>query len=193
MRKIALAAGVIALFATLASAQVPTSGNIYLGYAFENTDWTGLDSSLNRPNLHGWEGSLEGKVFPHVGIVADFSQHFGSQSFNIAVPAGSGGPFTTNVTGHGWEMLFGPRLSIPVGSFTPFAEVMIGVAHISNSGVGDLPSTSNTSFGTAVGGGLDFKIVRPIAWRVEADYLQTRFYSTTQNNLRLSTGIVFRF
>lgn len=190
MRKIALVAGVVALLATLASAQVPTSGNIYLGYAFENTDWSGLDSSLNRPNLHGWEGSLEGKVFPHIGIVVDFSQHFGSQNFTVATPAG-GGLSTFNVTGHGWEMLFGPRLSIPVGNFIPFAEVMVGVAHITNGG--DLPSTSNTSFGTAVGGGLDYKIVRPIAWRVEADYLQTRFYSTTQNNLRLSTGIVVRF
>jgi len=191
MRKIALAAGVIALSTTLASAQVPTSGNIYLGYAFENTDWSGLDSTLNRPNLHGWEGSLEGKVFPHLGIVADFSQHFGSQTFTEFVPIGGGGPVTTNVTGHGWEMLFGPRLSIPLGNFTPFAEVMVGVAHITNGG--DFPSTSNTSFGTAIGGGLDFKIVRPIAWRLEGDYLQTRFYSTTQNNLRLSTGIVFRF
>ena len=190
MRKFAFVAVVVAFFASLASAQVPTAGNIYLGYAFENTDWTGLDSSLNRPNLHGWEGSLEGKVFPHVGIVADFSQHFGSQTFTEFTPVG-GGPATVKVTGHGWEMLFGPRLSIPVSNFTPFAEVMVGVAHITHGG--DLPSASNTSFGTAVGGGLDYRIVRPIAWRVEADYLQTRFYSTTQNNLRLSTGVVIRF
>lgn len=188
MRQIAFVTVVVALFASLGSAQVPTSGNIYVGYAFENTDWTGLDSGLNRPNLHGWQGSLEGKVFPHIGIVADFSQHFGSQTFTELTPSG---PSTVNVTGHGWEMLFGPRVSIPVGNFTPFAEVMFGVAHITNGG--DFPSSSNTSFGTALGGGLDYRIVRPIALRVEADYLQTRFYSTTQNNLRLSTGLVVRF
>lgn len=191
MRKIALSVFVLGLLAGLASAQIPTSGNVYLGYSFENTNWSGLDSSLSRPNLHGWEGSLEGKVFPHIGIVADFSQHFGSQSFTELTPVGGGGPVTVNVTGHGFEMLFGPRLSIPIGNFTPFAEAMFGVAHITNGG--DIPSSSNTSFATALGGGLDFKIIRPIAWRVEGDYLQTRFYSTTQNALRLSTGVVIRF
>lgn len=189
MRKIGCLAFAMLLFASLAGAQVPTSGNIYLGYSFQNTDWTGLNSSLSRPNLHGWEGSLEGKIFPHFGIVTDFSQHFGSQSFTELTPGG--GPTTVNVTGHGFEILFGPRLSIPIGNISPFAEAMFGVAHITNGG--DLPSTSNTSFATALGGGLDFKIIRPIAWRVEGDYLQTRFYSTTQNALRLSTGVVLRF
>lgn len=188
MRKIALVAFSMLLLAGLAGAQVPTSGNIYFGYSFENTDWSGLNSALNRPNLQGWEGSLEGKIFPHIGIVTDFSQHFGSQSFTELTP---NGPQSVNVTSHGFEILFGPRLSIPIGSLTPFAEAMFGVGHITNGGT--LPSSSNTSFATALGGGLDFKIVRPIAWRVEADYLQTRFYSTTQNAVRLSTGVVLRF
>jgi len=187
MRQIGFAAIAMLWLAGLASAQIPTSGNIYLGYSFENTDWSGLNSSLSRPNLHGWVGSLEGKVFPHLGIVTDFSQHFGSQSFT----ANSFGPQSVHVTGHGFEILFGPRLSIPIGNLTPFAEAMFGVGHITNGG--KLPSTSNTSFATALGGGLDFRIVRPIAWRVGGDYLQTRFYSTTQNAVRLSTGVVFRF
>lgn len=191
MRKIAFVAVAMLWFAGLAGAQAPTSGNIYFGYSFENTNWSGLNSSLGRPNLHGWEGSLEGKIFPHLGIVTDFSQHFGSQSFTELTPAG-GGPTTVTVTGHGFEIMFGPRLSIPIGNITPFAEAMFGVAHITN-GQTSLPSTSNTSFATALGGGLDIKIIRPIAWRVEGDYLQTRFYSTTQNALRLSTGVVLRF
>ena len=186
MRKIALSLFTLALLTGLASAQ-GTSGNVYFGYSFENTNWSGLNSSLSRPNLHGWEGSLEGKIFPHIGIVADFSQHFGSQSFTLLPP----GPLPVKVTGHGFEMLFGPRLSIPIGRITPFGEAMFGVGHITNGG--DLPSSSNTSFATALGGGLDFKIIRPIALRVEGDYLQTRFYSTTQNAVRLSTGVVIRF
>lgn len=188
MRKVALVALAAVLLAGLAVAQVPTSGNIYAGFSFENTDWSGLDSSLNRPNLHGWEGSLEGQIFPHIGIVTDFSQHFGSQSFTQLTP---NGPVTANVTGHGWEILFGPRVSIPVGNFTPFAEAMAGIAHITNGGT--LPSSSNTSFATALGGGLDYRLIRPLAVRVEVDYLNTRFYSTTQNALRFSTGLVLRF
>ena len=187
MHKMAYVGLGVLLLGSLAAAQ--TSGNIFVGYSFENTNWAGLSSSLSRPNLNGWEASLEGKIFPHVGIVTDFSRHYGSESFLIFPPAGPG-PIRVNVTGHEWEALFGPRLSIPVGRATPFGEVMIGVAHIKN---GDYISNSNTSFATAVGGGLDYRLVRLLAVRLEADYLQTRFFSTTQNNLRLSTGIVLRF
>jgi len=190
MRKMACAVLGVFLLASLAAAQIPTSGNIFAGYSYENTNWSGLNSGLSRPNLSGWEASLEGKVFPHLGIVTDFSGHYGSQSFTELVPVGQG-PVQVNVTGHEWELLFGPRLSIPVGKVTPFAEVMFGVAHVHNGG--DLPSTANTSFATALGGGLDYRLSKLFAVRLEVDYLKTRFYSTTQNNLRLSPGLVFRF
>jgi len=190
MRKIAYAVFGVLLWASLAAAQIPTSGNIFVGYSYENTNWSGLDSGLGRPNLSGWEASLEGKVFPHVGIVTDFSGHYGSQNLTVPVPAGPG-PVTINVTGHEWELLFGPRLSIPVGKLTPFAEAMFGVAHVHNGG--DFPSTANTSFATGFGGGIDYRLIKFFAVRLEVDYLKTRFYSTTQNNLRLSPGLVFRF
>jgi hypothetical protein len=32
-----------------------------------------------------------------------------------------------------------------------------------------------------------------ISWRLQGDLLQTRFFSTTQNNVRISTGIVVHF
>jgi opacity protein-like surface antigen len=188
MRRIVFVLVLVGLFAGLASAQVPTSGNVFFGYSFENSDWSGLSSGLNRPNLSGWEASLEGKVFPHIGIVADLSGHYGSESFTAATPSGT---TDVNVTGHELEVLFGPRVSIPVGKLTPFVEAFFGVAHIHNGG--DFPSSSNTSFGTALGGGLDYRIIRPIAVRVEADYLQTRFFNTTQDNFRFSTGVVVRF
>ena len=85
----------------------------------------------------------------------------------------------------------GPRLSVPVGKFTPFAEAMVGAAHIHTGGT--LPGPSNTSFATALGGGLDYRLVGPIAARIEGDYLRTSFFSSTQNNFRLSVGVVFRF
>jgi len=175
------------LFSGLASAQIP-SGNIFLGYSYENTDWSGFNSNLSRPNLHGWEASFEGKVVPWFGIVADVSGHYGSQNFLEPTPNGL---VNVNVTGHQQEYLVGPRLSLPVGKLTPFGEVMVGFAHIHNGGT--LPGPSNTSFATAVGGGIDYRLVRLLALRVEGDYLRTSFFSTSQNNLRLSTGVVVRF
>jgi opacity protein-like surface antigen len=53
--------------------------------------------------------------------------------------------------------------------------------------------SSDTSFATAVGGGIDYKIIRPIAVRLQGDYVQTRLFGATQNNVRVSTGIVLRF
>lgn len=177
----------IFLFAGLASAQVP-SGNIFLGYSFENASSSVLGLSSSRPNLQGWEGSLEGKWLPWVGIVADFGGHYGSQTSDVPTP---GGIETVKVTGHELEVMFGPRVSIPVGKFTPFAEITGGIGHINTGGT--LPTASNTSFATAIGGGLDYRLVRMVAWRFEGDYVTTRFFHSTQNNLRLSTGIVFRF
>jgi len=176
------------LATTLASAQVPTSGNIFVGYSYERTTWSGLGTGQSGPNLNGWEASLEGKVLPHVGIVTDFGSHYGSQTFIAETP---GGLFNAEVTGHQWEILFGPRVSVAVGKFRPFAEAMFGVGHIHNGG--DFFDTGNTSFAEALGGGLDYHLVHLLALRFEADYLHTHFFDTTQNNVRLSTGIVFRF
>ncbi|MFZ0760519.1 MAG: hypothetical protein WAM69_11255, partial [Candidatus Sulfotelmatobacter sp.] len=144
-------------------------------------------------NTNGWEASVEGKVIPFLGFVADFDNHYGSQNFPQCpvVPAGggAGGCASLNASVTERNFLFGPRVSFSVGKFRPFAEALFGGAHVNvNNGVG-----SDTSFATSLGGGLDYKIVRPVAWRFQGDYIQTRFFGGTQNNVRLSTGIVFRF
>jgi opacity protein-like surface antigen len=119
-------------------------------------------------------------------MVADFSQTFGSESIAILCP---GPPCPSeSISAHEYNMLFGPRLSVPVGKLRPFAEAMFGVGHVGTNGAG-----SDTSFATAIGGGIDYRLFRPIALRFEGDYVQTRFFSTTQGNARLSMGIVFRF
>ena len=186
MRKIGLIALALMLLAGLASAQIPTSGNVFFGYSYYNTDL----SSIDRANTNGWELSVEGKIIPWVGIVADFDSHYGSQNFpscevtpqNVICSS-----VNASVTEH--NFLFGPRVSVSVGKFRPFAEALFGGAHVNvNNGGG-----SDTSFATAIGGGIDYKIIRPVAWRFQGDYVQTRFFGTTQNNVRLSTGIVLRF
>jgi opacity protein-like surface antigen len=193
MLKTVLIAAVLFLLAGLAEAQVP-SGNVFFGYSYESTNTSAFGpgvvaGTVSRPNLNGWDASFEGKLLPWVGLVADFSGHYGTQSFTEFAPGG--GPFTISVNGHEQEYLFGPRVSVPVGKFTPFAEVFVGFAHIHTGG--SLPTPSNTSFASAVGGGLDYRVFRPLALRVEGDYIHTSFFSTGQNNFRLSTGVVIRF
>ncbi len=192
MLKAACITAVLFLFAGLANAQVP-SGNVFFGYSYESTNASAFGSTLitstvSRPNLNGWEASFEGKVLPWIGIVGDVAGHYGSETFAEPTPNGL---VTVNVTGHEQEYLVGPRFSVPVGKFTPFAEVFVGAAHIHYGGT--LPTPSNTSFASAYGGGIDYRLIRPLALRVEGDYVRTSFFSTTQNNFRLGVGAVIRF
>jgi len=182
MRKFGFILLICSGFAGSASAQIPTSGNVFFGYSYYNADL----SLLGRSSLNGWNGSLEGRVFPFVGLVADISGTYGSEEVTIPCPQ----PICPAISegAHEQNFLFGPRVSAPVGKFRPFAEALFGAGHVSLDVGG-----SDTSFATAIGGGLDYKISRPLAWRFEGDYVQTRFFGTTQNNVRLSTGIVLRF
>lgn len=182
MPRVAILAVAFLVLGGLATAQVPTSGNVFFGYSYYNTDLSPID----RANTSGWQGSLEGKVLPWVGIVADFDGHYGSQNFPVPCPPNSPCVVNVDVTEH--NVLFGPRVSTSIGKFRPFGEVLIGVGHVHANGF-----DSDTSFASAFGGGIDYHLVRPLAVRVEGDYVSTRFFGTTQNNLRLSTGIVFHF
>jgi opacity protein-like surface antigen len=187
MRKVSLIAISLLLLAGLASAQIPTKGNVFFGYSFYNTDL----SSIDRANTNGWEGTIEGKFFPipFLSLVADFDGHSGSQNFPLCLATPNGiscAQYNADVTEHNY--LFGPRASVRVGRMRPFAEALLGIAHVDANAAG-----SDTSFATAVGGGADYKVFGPVAWRVQGDWVQTRFFSTTQSNARLSTGIVVRF
>jgi hypothetical protein len=190
MRKTGFTVFALLLLAGLAAAQVPTSGNVFFGYSYYNA--SALPVETSHSNLDGWEGSFEGKVIPWVGMVADFSQHCGSASSCplpvVPVGSGPGQILCPNVISHEENFLFGPRVSFSVKKFRPFAEALFGGGRVNTNGFG-----SDTSFATALGGGLDYKIIRPVAWRFQGDYVQTRFFGATQNNVRLSTGIVLRF
>src|SRR5208283_1950076 len=178
MRKAVIILAMSFLLMGLAAAQIPTGGNVYFGYTDYNTNL-----SASRGNLNGWEGSVEGKLFPFVGIVADFTGHYGSQQFSVVVgcPVGLGpcSPGSASANAHIYEALFGPRFSVPLGKFRPFGEFEIGVGHVNTNGFG-----SDTSYATAVGGGVDYRIFRPIAWRVQGDYVRTKFFSQADNSLR---------
>lgn len=189
MRRLFALTIAIFIFSAIAYAQVPTAGNIFLGYSHVNSETV----DANRSALNGWNGSLEGKVFPFVGIVADIGGYYGKQNFPVPViPVGvcvPGAPCTTtNPTSRVLTATFGPRVSFSVGKFRPFAHVLVGAARTTGSVDG-----SDTSFADAIGGGLDYHLLPLIGWRLQLDELQTRFFSTTQNNFRLSTGIVIHF
>ena len=96
--------------------------------------------------------------------------------------------------------LFGPRVSYRhLGRVTPSAQALFGIAHTTSNTY--LLGHNQTDFAMTVGGGFDYRLSRRLSLRpIQADYLLTRFKEfdefssrSTQNNVRLSTGLVFHF
>ena len=139
------------------------------------------------PNLNGYEFSATYKLMPWLGVTGDFSGQYGT--------------VTGNSSAHVQTFLFGPEVSLH-RKVSPFVHVLVGGVHQS-IGAGITPitgfsasviPTSGNSFAAALGGGIDLRLVRFISVRpVQVDYLLTRAYSSTQNQPRVSAGLVLRF
>lgn len=175
----------VSLSSVAVSAQDVPKFDLFAGYSYvrANPATSGVDGF----NLHGGSASIAYNANSWLSGVADFG---GYHSNNI---------LGTGVDGTLSTYLFGPRLSYRRNShFTPFGQVLFGVAHIGGSD-GLAFSTSNNSFAMALGGGVDVKITHHFSLRpVQVDYLLTRFDefgngAQNQNNLRVSTGVVFHF
>jgi len=143
----------------------------------------------NNRNLNGWEFSGTYRFLPFLGLAADFSGHYG------ASVSGS----SSSV--HQQDYLFGPEVSLP-RNISPFAHVLFGDSHQS-IGAGPAPGTggaysilagSTSGFATAVGGGIDLKLISHMWVRpIQIDYMVTRLHGGTQNQPRVSAGLVLHF
>src|SRR5215813_9000406 len=158
--------------------------DIFAGYSYvrENPATSGVSGF----NLHGGSASVAYNANHWLSAVADF----GGYHANNILGSGVDGTIST--------YLFGPRFSYrKFERVTPFAQTLFGVAHASGSGFGTT-ATSN-AFAASFGGGVDVKLFHRLSWRpAQVEYLLTRFAETTnsretQNNLRVSTGVVFHF
>lgn len=136
-------------------------------------------------NLNGGSASLSYNFTDRYAAVGEF----GAGQFS-GLPSG--------VSSTMYTYLFGPRVSFRNFSrVVPFAQALLGGGRLTASASG--VNAGENSFAMALGGGVDVDFHSHFAIRlVQADYLLTRFASAsgasaTQNNLRLSAGIVFRF
>jgi hypothetical protein len=117
----------------------------------------------------GWNGAANMYVTRWLGVTGDFSGVYGT-----------GSSFTT-YTG-------GPVVSMHKGVLSPFAHALFGGAHASSAGIGD------SGMAMLFGGGVDAGN-KKFAFRVaQLDWMITRFNGfTDKNNVRVSTGALFRF
>ena len=182
---------------------------LFLGYSY----WRAVpESTGNRiDSMHGGSTSLAFNLNKHVGLVFDFGG-FRTDSLQFDSPGMGFSPSrVVDADGKAFTFLFGPRVSFRHnGRLTPFLQVLGGAARASEVTVDGCttsllacrPLRDETAFAMTAGGGLDLKLNHRIAWRLfQAEYLLTRFQDPSsltgdtgwQSNVRLSTGLVFRF
>lgn len=130
--------------------------------------------SSTKSNFNGGSASFALNPTSWLGLVADFG------GYHESVSAGFD---SANLVTY----LFGPRLSYRGKErITPFVQVLFGGAYDT--------LIARSALALAAGGGCDVKVAPHVALRLaQAEYFMTRFGQQTQNNVRISTGIVFQF
>jgi hypothetical protein len=160
------------LFAPASRAQLLPSGNVYVGAAYGDS----VDViPTNRYTFRGWNASFEDFPLtrhPWLGAVIDGSGFYrqGIQQYNLFV---------------------GPRASINYGKWRPFVHALGGAQRMTSDGFTHYPVAWD------IGGGVDRKFeflrFKHLGWRLQFDYFHTHLLHDTQNDIRGSTGIVWRF
>jgi opacity protein-like surface antigen len=202
--------------AALASAQsaapAPSSGRTYrsypkaelfLGYSYIRGVPT-LSPGNRMDYLNGGSTSIAFNLNRTLGLVGDFGGYDASEL--QLTGAGANPARVADASGTAYTFMAGPRLSFRHDRITPFVQVLFGGVHASQvtlsncTGALCTPLASENAFAMTAGGGLDLKIHRHLAIRiVQAEYLMTRFGDPTtgiresQNDIRLSSGLVFGF
>ncbi len=179
---------------------------LFLGYSFwQATPETNRNRILY---MNGGNASTAYNVTEHVGFVLDFS---GFGDTRVRLPL-NGIPPTKEYDSSGNVLTFmvGPRVSFRHERITPFGQVLFGSVLASavtlDGCTGTLaacrPLAEERVYGATAGGGLDFTLSRHIALRLfQVEYLLTGFRNAAsptgmkswEGNLRISTGVVFRF
>jgi outer membrane protein OmpA-like peptidoglycan-associated protein/opacity protein-like surface antigen len=177
---------------------------VFMGYSYLRAVPT-LAAGNRLVWLNGGSTSIAFNFNRYFGLVGDFG---GFNETRLLLeggnPPSAQGPYQAVDAGTVFTYLAGPRLSYRKNDrITPFAQVLFGGIRASEETL--CPSCApslpvENSFAMTAGGGLDINVRRHLAIRIlQAEYLMTRFdnlttgTSATQNDMRLSSGIVFRY
>jgi hypothetical protein len=161
MQKLIGVAVLVCMTSMLAMAGEKPLPEVYGGYQFTSTDggW----------HASGWNTAANMYIWKNLGATADFSGVYSSgQSL--------------------YTYTFGPVVSKPKGSFSPYAHALFGGAYAAAGGFGD------SGMAMMFGGGLDFGRHKLVFRAVQVDWMVLRFSGfTDKNNVRVNTGFLYRF
>lgn len=150
-----------------------SKADIFVGYSYLRFDSATLGLP-HQSSLNGWAATGTMYLYkPWLGAFADISGNY-AKSFGLAFSA--------------YNFLAGPELAYRRRGQTLFVRGLAGVARNNISGATD------TGFEYGGGGGLDINLRPHLAVRAfQADYLKVRTFGVYQANIRVSTGLVWRW
>lgn len=172
--------------------------DVFGGYSYVRANPSSA-SGLDSFSMNGGDLSLAYHATSWLSAVGDFGGYHATRPIPFACEAaGCANPNSQDFKGNTWTYLFGPRVNLPhIKRIRPFAQVLFGVAHTTPN---VFLTNNQTDFAMTVGGGFDYRLSHRLSVRpLQVEYLQTRFNEVgvigrpTQDNLRVSTGFVFRF
>ena len=177
---------------------------LFLGYSYLRAVPT-LSPGNRMEWLNGGSTSVAFNLNRYLGLVGDFG---GFKASELQLTGAGANPArVANAGGTAFTYMAGPRISFrKYDRFTPFAQALFGGVHASEVTLSDCsgalckPLPVENSLAMTAGGGLDLRVHHHISVRlIQAEYMMTRFadLSTgdrkTQNDMRLSSGLVFGF
>jgi hypothetical protein len=161
---------------SLSSAQEVPRLDVFGGYSFLRLDSTTFGFA-DYSNLNGWNADLTGNITRQWSVTLDASGDYGHKLDVV-------------------NFMIGPQYEWRKDNSRFFVHGLFGKAQNRVDIVEpELAKDHIESVGRAIaaGAGYDRDITERFTFRVQADYLRTDTFSTTQNDVRVSTGLVFHF
>jgi len=154
-----------------AMAQEIPRAQLFGGYSYTRFDSPTLGFA-NPSNLSGFNISPAFNLAYGFGVKAELTGQYGSK-LNVR------------------DVTVGPQFLYPRGRALFFAHALFGDSRsFVRVGTGE----GDTARAIVLGGGVDLDVSPRFAFRaVQVDYVRTTLFSTTQNNVRISTGLVYRW
>lgn len=192
MRHALILVGAVLFLSISAAAQRPASAGSSPASGTDLSHWQlGFGYQYNRINLTGTPFNTNGL---NISIVRFLGTWFGLEA-QVGTGFGNTGATTVpaNLTPKSVFVGGGPRLAYRGRSrVEPWVHGTVGMEHFhftQNAGV----FGSNTALAGEAGGGADFNLNPHMGFRVEADWIGTRFFSTHQRHFQVVTGLVLNF
>jgi hypothetical protein len=166
---------VVVAASALSLGQVAPRWEVFGGYSYRNFDSTTIGYA-SRSNLNGWNAEPTFNLTTSWSLVADASGQYGSQ-------------LTL------YNFMVGPQYSWRREKSKFFIHGLFGKAQNTfNIKTATRNGFESVGHAFAVGGGYDLVVTRRFTLRaVQADYVNTHTFGVNQNDIRVSTGLVFHF